>query len=237
MSRFRVFEIFNTQDLIWKQWRKRLDSTAVERLDKKGRIHRVLDSLAKERSLKFKEVLESFEIYACIRKRVKRDKIADICCGHGLTGLLFAIFSEHVQEVLLWDHQQSNSAKTVYKLLVSEFPEIESKVSWRVSALDSPPKELKSDFALVAVHACGKLTDQCLDLALTGGNAIVVVPCCYTGTGKTEPYALKKSLGVSLSTDIGRTYRLENEDYRVEWDSIPPQITPMNRVILAHPKP
>ena len=59
--------------------------------------------------------------------------------------------------------------------------------------------------------------------------------CCYTGTGRGEPAALRQSLGVAMATDIGRTYRLQREGYTVEWDAIPSSITAMNRLIIAHP--
>ena len=48
--------------------------------------------LAHERALGIKEVTEAFEFYAAIRKHVRNECIVDLCCGHGLAGLLFAVF-------------------------------------------------------------------------------------------------------------------------------------------------
>lgn len=39
----------------------------------------------------------------------------------------------------------------------------------------------------LAVHACGSLTDSCLDVAMAVGGPVAVMPCCYTGSAKGTP--------------------------------------------------
>lgn len=235
MSRFRVFKTFNNQELRFSSWRRRLDPRAVPKLEQRGRILKVLDALAQDQTMKLKEVLESFEVYSCVYRRLKQPRIIDLCCGHGLTGLLFAIFSRHVEEVTLMDHEESQSAPDVSRALHQAFPELEGRVRRVTTTLKDFQPKLSADTGLIAVHACGSRTDRCLDLAVASRSPIVVVPCCYTGTGRSEPAALRQELGVAMATDIGRTYRLESEGYTVEWDTIPEAITVMNRVIIAHP--
>jgi hypothetical protein len=236
VARFRVFKTFNQPGSGFAGGNRRLEPHTVSGLGQRGRILKVLQALAKDRSIKLKEVLESFEVYACVYRRLKHPKIVDLCCGHGLTGLLFAIFHRHVRQVTLLDLEESPASRTVHEALHLAFPELRGKVRRVQASLQDFREPLSSDTGLIAVHACGARTDHCLDLAITNRCPIVVVPCCYTGTGQAEPAAIRESLGVAMATDIGRTYRLQNEGYTVTWDSIPPSVTSMNRVIIAHPR-
>ncbi len=77
----------------------------------------------------------------------------------------------------------------------------------------------------------GRLTDRCLDCAVEVAGAVALMPCCYPDRGCQAPTALQLSLGSRLAFDIDRTYRLEAAGYRVRWDAIPEEITPMNRVL------
>ena len=235
MSRFRVFRKFNKAQLRPSGWKGRFDSLAVPELGQRGRILKVLQAVAQGGHLKFKEVLESFEVYACVHKRLNHPRIVDLCCGHGLTGYLFAVFGRQVEEVVLVDHETHPSALAISAALHCAFPELEGRVRRVTSSLRQFREPLSPQTGLVAVHACGSRTDHCLDLAIEHRCAIVALPCCYTGTGRGEPAALRQSLGVAMATDIGRTYRLQREGYTVEWDAIPSSITAMNRLIIAHP--
>lgn len=208
----------------------------VPSLGVRGRVRRVLEVLARERAINLKEVLESFEVYACVRRRLKQPEIVDLCCGHGLTGLLFALFGREVRRVTLVDREISPCSMVLSEALHDAFPELKGRVRRMTCALEEFSAESSQrDTGYLAVHACGSRTDVCLNLALRQRAPIVVVPCCYSGTGQTEPPALRKSLGVALAADIGRTYRLQAAGYRVEWDTIPAAVTPMNRVLLAFP--
>ena len=60
---------------------------------------RYVRELALEKTLPVKEVLESFEFFARARKHVRTRCVADLCCGHGLTGILFALFERVVERV------------------------------------------------------------------------------------------------------------------------------------------
>lgn len=51
----------------------------------------------------------------------------------------------------------------------------------------------------------------------------------------TVPQAVTRTFGVGAAADIARTFRLEGEGYRVEWSTIPVEITPLNRVIVGIP--
>ena len=71
---------------------------------------RLARALAARSAINLKEWLESFEFFARTRKHVRADVVADLCCGHGLTGLLFAIFDKKVQRVLLVDARRPRAS-------------------------------------------------------------------------------------------------------------------------------
>lgn len=64
-----------------------------------------------------------------------------------------------------------------------------------------------------------------------------MMPCCYYGTASKAPRAIRQALGADLTTDIERTYRLEEAGYRVEWSYIPRAITDKNRILVASRPP
>eukprot|EP00747_Dinoflagellata_sp_TGD_P046662 gnl/TRDRNA2_/TRDRNA2_144560_c0_seq2.p2 gnl/TRDRNA2_/TRDRNA2_144560_c0~~gnl/TRDRNA2_/TRDRNA2_144560_c0_seq2.p2 ORF type:complete len:137 (-),score=15.23 gnl/TRDRNA2_/TRDRNA2_144560_c0_seq2:23-433(-) len=97
------------------------------------------------------------------------------------------------------------------------------------------------DFGVVAVHACGALTDWTIQAAVARRAPLAVMPCCYGSgkcrnrTGHERHSGLEQTLGKPLLLDIQRTYDLEAQGYAVTWQEIPEEITPMNRILLAHP--
>jgi hypothetical protein len=198
---------------------------------------RLLRALAARRALPVKEVFESFEFFERVRRRLRAPVVADLCCGHGLTGLLFAVFVRQVQEVILLDRRQPRTHQIVYEALLSEAPWIEGRVRYVEATLSRARKQelLPAGCSVVAVHACGKRTDRCLDLALATGGRVAVMPCCYFGTAEAAPRVLAETLGPELASDIDRSYRLERAGYQVQWSAIPEQITPKRRILIGLP--
>ncbi len=81
--------------------------------------------------------------------------------------------------------------------------------------------ELAQDDVVVSSHACGSLTDVILTRAVANHCRIAVLPCCqHTGPAKD---ALSGALA------------LEQERYHVWTQTIPEEITPMNRLLIAEP--
>ncbi|MGE0493635.1 MAG: hypothetical protein AB7S38_30785 [Vulcanimicrobiota bacterium] len=231
---FRVFKQLN-HDRAWlDQGRHRIDPASALRLGQSGRVGRLVEALAQSRAVRLRELIESFEVYACVRRRLRAPRVADLCAGHGLTGLLFAVFDSGVEEVVMLDKTLPKMAAVVRDSVVEAFPEVGSRVRY----LEQPLKQarLEPGTALVAVHACGTRTDRCLELGLRLGGPMALVPCCYAGTGRAGPRAVREALGVELASDIERTYRLEAAGFRVEWSAIAAALTPMNRVLIALPQ-
>ncbi len=190
-------------------------------------------ALLEAKVLPFKEVLESFEFFERARRRVRRPFVADLCCGHGLVGLLYAVFHRDVEEVLLVDRVRPTSAEACLEALAPRAPWLRSKVRFAVARLEE--LSLPPQAAVLGVHACGQATDRVIDHALETRGPVALLPCCHAKACQPGPPALGRALGVSMATDIHRTYRLEAAGYQTHWATVPKAITPKNRVILGWP--
>lgn len=209
-------------------------------------LSKVARSICLSKSIRLKELLESIEFFLRVRKHLKAPKIKDLCCGHGLVGLLFAIFEDDVQEVELIDIKFNPSQKRLLHALSEIAPWLNDKVICKEAKLSDLINQLEksssqdsslSDLAICSVHACGQQSDLTLKLAQIYQAKVAIMPCCYPPKIRKSYDFLKDQLGVILTLDIQRSQDLQNLGYQVQWLEIPSKITPMNRIIVAQPKP
>ena len=216
-----------------------------------------------------KEVAESVEFYLRSAKRLlgaaKRLAksssesmdgdacviVQDLCCGHGLTGMLFAACNPQrsskspIVTVALVDRFEPPSHRQLKDTIAEVCPWIrgEDSIRYVPSTLDAYFQESESNkgndgstcaSVIISTHACGSLTDDVLQYAIDSESAAVaVMPCCYTGTDKGTPYGIRRALGVSMAADVRRSFFLQEYGYHVDWATIPMEVTPMNRIIVA----
>ena len=209
-----------------------------------GAYARLGRALATARAVDAKEFVEALEVFHVVRKRVRRPCVVDLACGHGLVGLLFGVFEPSVARVVCVDWARPPSYDVVLAACCAEFPWLAGKASFveadfldpaaRNALLSSLPGGGSTGFT--AVHACGSLTDACLDAAVACSGPIAALPCCYTGTAATMPLAVRRLLGVSAAADVGRAQKLDAAGYVMEFGSIPRRISPMNRLLIATPR-
>jgi hypothetical protein len=232
---FRFFTQLNElEDLSWASSRKPMNLTLAQHAFASDSLQdQLVRAIATEQAIPIKEVLECFEFVARVRKTVKSASMVDLCCGHGLVGLLFGIFERGVESVLLVDKKQPPSFEKLLNCLIPIAPWIEEKVRFETTRLDNAATMPPTGSSIVSVHACGLLTDRCIDWAIAVEGNVALMPCCYPKRCCTAPQALQTEFGQELAFDIDRTYRLENAGYSVNWPEIPKCITPMNRVIVG----
>jgi hypothetical protein len=191
-------------------------------------------ALSQRQAIDIKEYCESFEFFTRTRRDIRRPVVADMCCGHGLTGILFAIFERHVEQVDLIDRIQPPSFSRVLEAAKSVAPWVSKKVRFHEMPLSQ--YEPDGEVGLVGVHACGSRTDRCISLALAQRSPIAVMPCCHSPTGYgSRGRVFDESIGAALAIDVDRTYSLTEAGYDVRWKAIPRAVTPMNRIILGVP--
>ena len=128
---FRVFQGFNDDELRWAARSKfQLNRKLAPHFRSNALAERIVHELAERCAINVKELLESFETFARVRKRLRAPRIADVCCGHGLTGLLFAAVERRVEEVVLYDHEKPPKADLILEAVVAAAPWVEPKVKW-----------------------------------------------------------------------------------------------------------
>lgn len=193
--------------------------------------------LCERRAMPFKEVLESFEFFACVRNRVRCQSVADLCCGHGLVGILFAMFQRDVQHVCLLDKVRPPSFDLVLAAAQAVAPWIENKIKYVQAPLKQTLEHVEAGTAILGVHACGVRTDKCIDHAISLRSTVALLPCCRRHRLHPSPECLKNILGADVAIDVDRTYRLHAAGYHVRWDRISPTITKMNRILIGRPLP
>lgn len=172
--------------------------------------------------------------------------IYDLCSGHGLTGMLYAACNPpkngQLIKVVLVDLVKPPAHQVLLDLISQVCPWVQDSflVQFRADSLHNIT--FNCDVAdddqiniVISVHACGSLTDSILHKACNELNACAIasMPCCYTGTDKGVPYGIKRALGVAWCADIRRSLFLEENGYHTDFATIPRQITPLNRIILA----
>ena len=95
--------------------------------------------------------------------------------------------------------------------------------------------ELFPTDVVVSSHACGDLSDRVLDRASAARARVAVLPCCHDlATGDSGELAGWVAGGLAI--DLVRALRLKQQGYRIWTQTIPPAITPMNRLLLGEPR-
>jgi hypothetical protein len=234
-SRFKFLPQLNDLERTeWLSSRQKFHSEiALEHFDADTLQDKFLRALAAERLLPVKEVLESFEFFARVRKSTRSTTVADLCCGHGLLGILFAMFERNVQHVILIDQNEPDSRQKLIAVASEVAPWIAAKIDNRAAKIRLEDDWIRPGVAIVSAHACGVLSDLCIDVAIKSGGPIAILPCCYPRSACAAPVSLQTQFGLESAFDIDRTYRLEAAGYRIRWGSIPREITPMNRMIYG----
>ncbi len=193
-------------------------------------------SLSRHNAIDLKEFCEAFEFFERTRRQVRAPVVADLCCGHGLTGLLFGVFERRVEQVVLLDRRRPKAFDRVLAAVAEVAPWIADKVDFRECRVVGA--ELPKDATILGVHACGIRTDQCITQAIATGGKVALMPCCYdkATARRLDNSPFLEALGLEQTMDVERTVRLREAGYAVEWSAIPRCITPMNRVIIGLPE-
>lgn len=186
-------------------------------------------------ALATKEFFESVELFERVRRHVRAPRVVDLCCGHGFTGMLFALLERRVERVTLVDRARPGSHDAILEAVARVGPWVRAKVRFVERELRDAKDLVAPGASVLAVHACGARTDRALDLALAARGAVAVMPCCASRRAYEGSSALLQALGVATTHDVARTLRLESAGYRVAWKHVPPEITPRNRILLGVP--
>ncbi|MCP3176731.1 SAM-dependent methyltransferase [Desulfuromonas sp. KJ2020] len=179
-----------------------------------------------------KELFEAWEVARRVRRRFRGGRVVDLACGHGLLAYILLLLDDTSPQALAVDRQLPQSARTLATVLEAAWPRLGGRVTFASTDIDRVP--LDPGDLVVSVHACGGLTDLVLQRAVEAGARVAVLPCCHDlDSGDTG--GLQGWMDGALAMDATRAARLSCQGYRVHTQTIPADITPKNRLLLAEP--
>jgi hypothetical protein len=179
-----------------------------------------------------KELFEAWEVARRVRRRFRGGRIVDLACGHGLTAALLLLLDDTSAEALAVDQMLPASAGRLHEVLVQSWPRLAGRITFKERPLAEI--QLSARDLVVSVHACGELTDLVLDRASDAGARIAVLPCCHN-LDKSDKGSLEGWVDGPMAVDITRANSLQEKGYRIYTQTIPSEITPKNRLLLAEP--
>jgi hypothetical protein len=118
----------------------------------------------------------------------------------------------------------------VHEALCVAYPQLRGRVRFVQSRLEQ--FALTRDDLVVSAHACAHLTDKVIAHAAAAGARVSVLPCCHAYRRRPDLMATDDP---ALAMDVERATRLEQRGYRVDTRTIPPEVSPKNRLLLGAP--
>ncbi len=179
-----------------------------------------------------KELYEAWEVARRVRRRFRGGRVVDLACGHGLLAQILLLLDSQSKGALAVDVRLPPSAATLAEVLQTEWPRLKDQLRFVEGGLETVP--LDADDLVVSAHACGHLTDLILERAMAARARVAVLPCCHdldvAATG-----GLLGWVDGPLAVDVTRVATLRAAGYTVYTQTIPAEITPKNRLLLAEP--
>ncbi len=180
-----------------------------------------------------KELFEAWETCKRVRRRIRGGPVVDVAAGHGLVAFCMLLLDDTTPEAICVDRRQPASFLRLQTVLLARWPRLKGRVRYVQSPLSDVP--LPDGAALIGVHACGPLTDEVLDKAIAGRHRVAVLPCCHSDE-KCDTGDLRGWLPTGLAVDATRAARLRAAGFAVHTTTIPDDITPENRLLIAVPR-
>ena len=201
-----------------------------------------------------KELFESWEMARRVRRRFRGGRVVDLAGGHGLLAQALLLLVDSSPSALVVDASLPPSAERLQASLVAAWPRLRDRVAFVRAALETV--RIEPDDVVVSCHACGGLTDQVLGLAVRARARVAVLPCCHAvrdphrtrvagqylanrldAGSLFAPAGLEGWMDAALAQDVDRAHRLAVAGYDVWTQTIPPDITPKNRLLAGAPRP
>jgi hypothetical protein len=155
-----------------------------------------------------------------------------MACGHGLLAQILLLLDKRSPEALAVDLRIPDSAASLAKAMQVDWPWLKERLCFAEQSIEGIT--LSADDLVVSAHACGSLTDLVLEQAMSAGARVAVLPCCHD-LNTADTGGLEGWMDGPLAVDATRVARLRAGGYRVYTQTIPAEITPKNRLLLAEP--
>lgn len=213
--------------------RNRLNSRHLHLYGEQTLFHRIARSVCRAECLPRKELYEAWEVARRVRRRFRGGRVVDMACGHGLLAHVLLLLDDSSPGALAVDVRLPASAGSLAASLQSDWPRLQGRVHFMEQAIETI--DISAEDLLVSAHACGGLTDLVLDAAIEGRARVAVLPCCHD-LQTADDGGLRGWMDGPLAVDATRVARLRSAGYRVYTHTIPTEISPRNRLLLAEPE-
>ncbi len=193
---------------------------------------RVARAVCSARCLARRELFESWSFVARVRPHLDAPVVWDLGAGHGLVAMLLAILEPDLREVRAIDRRKPECHDKLRAALAEVGGARLEKVVYDVRAIDrvEPPA---GRIFVTAVHACGRRTDEALDLALAARSSVALLPCCHDASIHPLPGALLGRWSKSDAVDLTRIFRLHAAGYRTHSRRIDGEVTRFADAIIG----
>jgi hypothetical protein len=210
----------------------------------------VADTVCSTSVLPRKELFEAWEVASRIDTAFPSvPVVADLAAGHGLLAWILVLLGAARgarRRAVCVDTRLPDSALTLSSAFIARWPELEASVQYVEGSLDTVSAE-PGEAVFASLHACGPLSDMVIEKAVVSGCPLALMPCCHSlrkqplpplaGLDRATLERMAAALGQSDAIDACRVAALRGRGYSVEQQYISSEITPYNRLILAHPSP
>jgi methyltransferase family protein len=193
---------------------------------------RVARAVCRAGCLPRKELYEAWEMARRVRRLFRGGRVVDLGGGHGVLAQVMLILDDTSPSAIVVDTAPAASAAKVQDALVEVWPRLAGRVEFVAASLDAV--DLAGDDLVVSIHACGALTDRVLERAAEVRARVAVMPCCHD-EGVSDTGGVAGWVDAAVAIDVVRALRLRGQGYRIWTQTIPPAITPKNRLLIAAP--
>jgi SAM-dependent methyltransferase len=193
---------------------------------------RIARTVCRAGCLPRKELYEAWEVARRVHRRFRGGRVVDLASGHGLLAQILLLLDREIPEALAVDRRIPENAALLAAELRADWPGLAGRIRFVESDLEQV--SLQSADLVVSVHACGGLTDLVLERAMAAGCRVAVLPCCHD-LRSADGGGLQGWLDGPLAVDVTRAALLRSRGYRVYTQTIPDDITPKNRLLMAEP--
>ena len=184
-------------------------------------------------SLPAKELYESWEAARRIRRIFRGGRVIDLAGGHGLLGCILLLLDDRSPQAIVVDANRPANSDKLISAMTTAWPRLEGRITYVESAIER--FVIAPDDLAVSVHACGTLPDTILQMAVSAGCRVAVMPCCHD-LGRGDTGGLDGGRDGPLAVDATRAAMLRTAGYTVSTRPIPAAITPKNRLLMGHPE-
>jgi hypothetical protein len=212
--------------------RARLTIHDLGRFPEDSLFHRLARAICHAGCLPRRELYEAWEMARRVRRRFRGGRVVDLAGGHGLLAQVLLLLDDSSPDALVVDRTLPASSARLHDVLAGAWPRLSGRVAFVSGALDRV--DIGCTDLVVSSHACGRLTDVVLDLAVAARARVAVLPCCHD-LAACDSGDLAGWVEGALAIDIMRAVRLQRQGYRIHTQVIPGEITRQNHLLLGEP--